>query len=76
MTSQKDTLALTDDIITINTPSDTHYWCERLAVSPFTLFYLLKTVGNNATEIVEFLHKTDSIRLKQTIKPLKEFTIL
>ena len=76
MTGEKNILELPDNIITINTALDAHYWSERLSISPFTLFHLLRTVGNRLSDIVEFLHKPESIPLTQRTKSPKEFTIL
>jgi hypothetical protein len=76
MTGEKNIFELPGTIITINTPIDAHYWSKRLSISPFTLFHLLRTVGNHLTEIVEFLHKTDPTALTRPTKPVKEFTIL
>jgi hypothetical protein len=57
MSSQNNLRTVAEGIVTINGRSALEYWCDRFSVSPFTLFQLLKTVGNNATEIGEFLHK-------------------
>jgi hypothetical protein len=76
MSSPKEYLVTNNDIITIHSPSDTHYWCKWFSISPFTLFHLLKTVGNSATEIGEFLHNHEVIRLGQVNRPTKDFTIL
>jgi hypothetical protein len=76
MPSQKNILLPLDDLIIINTPSDTQYWCRRFSISPFTLFHLLKTVGNRVSEIGEFLHKPDIASLRPYRKPMKELTIL
>ena len=61
MTGEKNIRELPDTIITINTPGDAHYWSKRLSISPFTLFHLLRTVGNSLRDIVEFLHKSEPI---------------
>ena len=45
-----------NDCITSQDRSAINYWCEKLSVSPFTLFHVMKTVGNNITLIEEFLH--------------------
>jgi hypothetical protein len=76
MAGQKHILEIPENIITVNTPADARYWSERLSISSFTLFHLLKTVGNHLTEVVEFLHKTDATPLARPGKSVKEFTIL
>ena len=76
MTGEKNILELPDNIISINTALDAYYWSERLSVSPFTLFHVLRTVGNRLSSVVEFLHKSESTSLMQRTKPPKEVTIL
>jgi hypothetical protein len=76
MTGEKNILKLPDNIISINTALDAHYWSERLSVSPFTLFHVLRTVGNRLSSVVEFLHKSESTSLIQRAKSSKEVTIL
>ena len=45
-----------NDCIDINTSSDATYWCKRFSISPFTLFQLIKNLGNSARTIEDFLH--------------------
>jgi hypothetical protein len=45
-----------NDCIEINKSSDATYWCKRFSVSPFTLFQLIKNVGNSARAIEDLLH--------------------
>jgi hypothetical protein len=45
--------------IVLTSRSDIDFWCHRFSISPFTLFYLLKTVGNSAGQIGEFLRKSE-----------------
>ena len=58
MDSQNNLRTVAAGVVTINGRPALEYWCDRFSVSPFTLFQLLKTVGNSATEIGEFLHKS------------------
>jgi hypothetical protein len=76
MTGERNILEIPDNTITINTGSDAQYWSKRLLISPFTLFHLVRTVGNRLSDIVEFLHKTEYITSTQQTKSPKEFTIL
>ena len=76
MNSQKTLSPVSDETIMINRPADIVYWAERLSVSPFTLFHLLKTVGNSAREIGEFLHKQELERANNIESPEKKVTIL
>ena len=76
MTGEKNILELPDNIITINTALDAHYWSERLSISPFTLFHVVRTVGNRLSVIVEFLHRTESTTLTPRTQTPKEVTIL
>ena len=75
MTGEPNNLEIPEELITINTPAEAHFWAKRLSISPFTLFQLLKTVGNRLTDIVDFLHRGESMPLKKKNK-LKESTIL
>lgn len=45
-----------NDCIEINMNSDVTYWCQRFSISPFTLFQLMKNLGNSARAIEDFLH--------------------
>jgi deferrochelatase/peroxidase EfeB len=65
-----------DDKIIINGRSDIDFWCLRFSISPFTLFHLLRTVGNSARQIGEFLHKDQGVRLDRAEEPLKNISIL
>jgi hypothetical protein len=78
MSSQNNLWTAAGDVVIINGRSSLLYWCERFSVAPFTLFHLLKTVGNSATEIGEFLHKHNmaDIAGKQSKKSLSNYTIL
>jgi hypothetical protein len=64
-----------DEIIVISGRSDIDFWCRRFSISPFTLFQLLKTVGNDARQIGEFLHKNEGERL-DIGEPKKSISIL
>lgn len=78
MSRQKSLPDFSEDVIVVHTAADTHYWCERFSISPFTLFHLLNTVGNRASQIEEFIHSHDAVRLgneQKSINP-KNFTIL
>jgi hypothetical protein len=76
MACEQNILEIHDDTITINTPADAHYWAQRLSISSFTLFHLVRTVGNRLTDIVEFLHKADPLTLRRPKSGTKVFTIL
>jgi len=65
-----------DDIIVITGRSDIDFWCQRFAISPYTLFQLLRTVGNSARQIGEFLHKNQEERLDEVGEPIKNISIL
>jgi hypothetical protein len=65
-----------DDVIVIKGRSDTDYWCQRFGISPFTLCHLLKTVGNRASQIVDFLHKHQGEALDNIREPVKNVSIL
>ena len=65
-----------DEIIIISGRSDIDFWCRRFSVSPFTLFQLLKTVGNDARQIGEFLHKNEGEKLDKIGEPMKSISIL
>jgi hypothetical protein len=67
---------LNDEIIVITGRSDIDFWCRRLSISPFTLFQLLRTVGNSARQIVDFLHKNEKERLDKVEEPIKNISIL
>lgn len=67
---------LEDDIIVIAGRSDIDFWCHRFSISPFTLFHLLRTVGNSARQIGEFLHKEKEERLDKVGEPVKNISIL
>lgn len=65
-----------DDIIVITGRSDVDFWCQRFSISPYTLFQLVRTVGNNVRQIVEFLHKNQEERLDKVGEPIKNISIL
>jgi hypothetical protein len=65
-----------DDIIVITGRSDIDFWCQRFSISPYTLFQLLRTVGNSARQIGEFLHKNQEERLDEVGEPIKNISIL
>ena len=56
MSTSKKYIPGDNDCITSKDRSVINYWCERLSISPFTLFHVMKTVGNNITKIEEFLY--------------------
>jgi hypothetical protein len=64
-----------NDCIEINTSSDATYWCKRFSISPFTLFQLIKNVGNSASAIEDLLHnhkKNGSLENREEIvRPYK-----
>lgn len=76
MNSQKTLSPVSKDTIVLNRPADVVYWAERFSVSPFTLFHLIRNVGNNAREIGEFLHKPGLERETTTAITEKKVTIL
>ena len=76
MACDKNILEIDDRMIAINTPADVRYWSERLSISSFTLFHLLRTVGNRLTDVVEFLHKTEPLTLTRPMNGAKTSTIL
>ena len=65
-----------NDCIEINTSSDAAYWCKRFSISPFTLFQLIKNVGNSARAIEDLLHnhkKNDPLENREeAVRPLQE----
>jgi hypothetical protein len=67
---------LKDEIIVITGRSDIDFWCQRFSISSFALFHLLKTVGNNARQIGEFIHKNNGDRLDRVGEPMKNISIL
>jgi hypothetical protein len=76
MNSRKTLPLATEDIIAINGASDINYWSDRFSVSPFTLFHLLKTVGNSASKIGEFLHRQEQEQFEEVNQQKKDSTIL
>lgn len=56
MTTGKKYIPENIDCIESKDRSVINYWCEKLSVSPFTLFHVIKTVGNNINMVEEFLH--------------------
>jgi hypothetical protein len=56
MSTNKKYIPDDNDCITSKDRSVIDYWCERLSISPFTLFHVMRTVGNNITKIEEFLY--------------------
>jgi hypothetical protein len=67
---------LVDDTITIAGRSDIDFWCRTFSISPFTLFYVMKTVGNSARHIGDFLHKDQGVKLDSVGNPIKSISIL
>ena len=65
-----------DEIIVISGRSDVGFWCRRFSISPFTLFQLLRTVGNDARQIGDFLHKNEGERQDKIGVPKKSISIL
>jgi hypothetical protein len=65
-----------DDIIVITGRSDIDFWCQRFSISPYTLFQMLRNVGNSARQIGEFLHKNQEERLDEVGEPIKNISIL
>jgi len=68
-----------EDVIIISGRADAHYWCKQFSISPFTLFHLLKTVGNRVSQLEEFLHNHREVKLEnepKSIKSPKNFTVL
>jgi hypothetical protein len=65
-----------DELILINGRADIDFWCRRFSISAFTLFQLLKTVGNDARQIGEFLHKSEEESLDTIGEPKKFISIL
>jgi hypothetical protein len=63
-------LLTTNNCITIRGRFDIEYWCERLAVSPFTLFHLVRTVGNNVTAVEDFIHTSEVARFNESTQSL------
>jgi hypothetical protein len=55
-----------NDCIETKDRSVLNYWCEKLAISPFALFHVIKTVGNNVTKIEEFLHNQSAVGHEET----------
>ena len=67
---------LNDETIVITGRSDIDFWCQRFSISPYTLFQLLKTVGNSARQIGDFIHNTEKERLDKVGGPIKNISIL
>jgi hypothetical protein len=63
------------DTIVIAGRSDVDFWCQRLSISPFTLFHLLRSVGNNVSQIGEFLHSDHRTVLDNVGEPIKDIGI-
>lgn len=59
------------DCISTKDRSDIMYWCDRLSVSPFSLFHLIKTVGNSVTKIEEFIHTSETSRFNDSNNSLE-----
>jgi len=76
MDKTENLLPSVDDTIVINGPSSVYIWCHRFSISPFTLFHLLKTVGNSAREIEELLHKHQYQKREKAGEPVKSVSIL
>jgi hypothetical protein len=76
MNSQKTLSSVTKDLIIVNRPTDAAYWCQHFSVSPFALFHLIKTVGNSAMKIGDFLHKQDQERANADDTPKEDSTII
>ena len=65
-----------DDNIIIAGRSDIDFWCLKFSITPFTLFHLLKTVGNSARQIGDFLHKEQGVGLNRAEESYKNISIL
>jgi hypothetical protein len=65
-----------DDNIIITGRSDIEFWCLRFSITPFVLFHLLKTVGNSARQIGEFLHMEQGVGLNRAEESYKNISIL
>ncbi len=76
MYSPDEPLDLKDEKIIITGRSDINFWCQRFSISAFALFHLLKTVGNSARQIGEFIHKNHGDRLDRVGEPMKDISIL
>jgi hypothetical protein len=76
MSSQKILSTASQDIVLIKGPSDIKYWSQRFSVAPFTLFHVMRTVGNCITDIGEFLHKNNLMDPEGTENLKKDSTIL
>ena len=65
-----------NDCIEINKSSDATYWCKRFSITPFTLFQLIKNVGNSARAIEDLLHnhkKNGQLENREgAVRPLQE----
>jgi hypothetical protein len=65
-----------NDCIEVNKSSDVTYWCKRFSISPFTLFQLIKNVGNSARAIEDLLHNHNKNRplenREEAARPLQE----
>jgi hypothetical protein len=76
MNASKDPSLSIHDVVTIHSTSDARYWSQYFSISPFTLFQLLKIVGNNVNEIGEFLHSHHEARRLNQLGKSKEYIIL
>jgi hypothetical protein len=76
MNSRKTLSLATDDRIAINGASSINYWSNRFLVSPFTLFHLLRIVGNSVSKIGEFLHRQEQEQFEAVNQQKKDLTIL
>lgn len=76
MYTSDEPLDLKDEIIVITGRSDIDFWCQRFSISAFSLFHLLRTVGNSARQIGEFLHRNNEDRLDRVAEPMKNISIL
>jgi hypothetical protein len=65
-----------DEIIVITGRSDIDFWCQRFSISPYTLFQLMRTVGNSARQIGDFIHKNEKERLDKVEESIKNISIL
>lgn len=68
MTIKKGLYSTDNDCISINARGDIHFWCQRFAVSPFTLYQLLKNVGNSVRKIEKFLHNQRTTHTRSRVE--------
>jgi hypothetical protein len=76
MEKPEDPSRLPDERIVITDRSDIDFWCQHFSISPFTLFHLLKTVGNDPKQIGEFLHIKEEERQDEVGERIRNVSIL